>query len=191
MASFQELFSSFFRVGAVLFGGGYAMLPLLEREVVDRRHWVSHDELADLFVIAQLIPGVIAINTSMLIGNRLRGGRGAAVAMLGTILVPIAVILAYAIALTHFHDSVWLTRATAGLRPAVAGMLFGIAATMFRDSAKAWRGRLIFFAVLAAVFLFKLSAITVILSGLLSSLALWLHVRYQQRRGMGQPPAQR
>lgn len=173
MSSLSQIAVSFIRVGAVLFGGGYAMLPLLEREVADRRHWVTHDELADLFVIAQLIPGVIAINTAMLIGHRLRGSRGAFVAMLGTVLVPFAVILAYAIAFTQFKDSVWLMRLTSGLRPAVAGMLFGIAATMFRDSAKAWRGRLIFAAVLLAVFAFRISAIAVILAGLTLSVALW------------------
>ena len=73
----RQIFVSFAKIGAVLFGGGYAMLPLLEREVVDRRRWCTHAEMGELYALAQVVPGVIAVNTAMLVGHRHRGTAGA------------------------------------------------------------------------------------------------------------------
>ena len=76
------LFTSFARISSVMFGGGYAMLPLLEREVVARRRWLTPAAMTDVFALAQVIPGVIAINVALLVGQRLRGWRGAVAATL-------------------------------------------------------------------------------------------------------------
>ena len=76
LPSCASIFFSFAKIGAVLIGGGYAMLPLLEDEIVRRKKWTTSEEIADFFSLAQLLPGVIAINTAMLVGNRLRGLAG-------------------------------------------------------------------------------------------------------------------
>jgi chromate transporter len=159
------IFWSFLKVGAVLFGGGYAMLPLLENEIVRRRKWSSHDEMCDTFALAQLIPGVVAINTAMFIGHRLRGARGTLAATLGVIGVPFFVILAYAIAFDRFREAQWLINATAGLRPAVAGMMLGIAYTLFMRTRKTRLGLAVSLIAVTLVFGFNVSAVTVILSG--------------------------
>lgn len=130
----RSLYTSFVRVGAGMFGGGYAMLPLLEREVADRRRWVTHDDVADLFALAQAIPGVIAVNTAMLIGQRLRGWRGAVVAALGAVTAPFLVILLIAGIFDRVAHSPAVVRFIAGLRPAVCGLLLGTALRLV------WRG---------------------------------------------------
>ncbi len=126
----SRLFRSFAWVGAVLFGGGYAMLPLLEREVVERRRWCTHAEISELYALAQVVPGVIAINTAMLVGHRYRGATGAAVAALGMVSVPVAVILVLASSFSVVSEWALLARLFAGLRPAVAGLLLATACRM-------------------------------------------------------------
>ena len=85
MNIFIELFFIFAKIGAVTFGGGYAMLPILQREVVDSKHWVKDEELMDYYAIGQCTPGVIAVNVSTFIGNKLAGIPGGIVATLGVI----------------------------------------------------------------------------------------------------------
>lgn len=134
-----RLFLSFAWVGSVLFGGGYAMLPLLEREVVDRRKWCTHAEMGELYAQAQVVPGVIAVNTAMLVGHRYRGSAGAVVATLGMITVPVGVILAIASSYALVMDWPPLARVFAGLRPAVAGLLLATALRMVaRGCGGAW-----------------------------------------------------
>ena len=116
---------AFVKMGAVLFGGGYAMLGLLEREIVQRRRWISSREMQDYFALAQLLPGVIAINASMLVGNRLAGLRGNVAAAAGVVTVPFLCIAAYAVA----YDSVRTL-------PAVAGMIAGFGLAMVRKAGK-------------------------------------------------------
>ena len=94
--SILSIFVSFAKIGAVLIGGGYAMLPLLEDEIVRRKKWTTSEEITDYFALAQLLPGVIAINTAMLVGNRLRGLAGNLAASVGVVSVPFALIGAVA-----------------------------------------------------------------------------------------------
>lgn len=161
----RTIFWSFCKIGALLFGGGYAMLPLLEKEVVEKRKWSKPEEMVDVFALSQLIPGVVAINTSMFIGHRLRGWRGTLAATFGIIAVPFVVILAYAIAFDYFRDTQWLAHATAGLRPAVAGMMLGMAYTLFRRTGGTVRGVMISLAVILLVLGLGISAVQVIVAG--------------------------
>ncbi|MDD4102665.1 MAG: chromate transporter [Kiritimatiellae bacterium] len=161
----RSIFISFAKIGAVLFGGGYAMLPLLEREVVNRRRWCRFDEMADFYAMAQLIPGVIAVNTAMLIGHRLRGTAGTVAATAGVVFAPVLVILAYAAAFDHMADSKPLIGAMSGLRPAVAGMMAGVAFTMFKNSLKTRLGCFVALTVVFLVLVCRVSAVAVILGG--------------------------
>jgi len=161
----RTIFWSFCKIGALLFGGGYAMLPLLEREITESRKWATQEEMVDTFALAQLIPGVVAINTSLFIGHRLCGWRGTLAAMLGIIAVPFIVILVYAMAFDYFRDTQWLAQATAGLRPAVAGMMLGMAYTLFRRTGTTWLGVVAAIAVVVLVLGFGVSAVQVIVGG--------------------------
>ena len=132
-----EIFVSFVKIGALLIGGGYAMLPLLEDEVVRRRKWSTSEEMADFFALAQVLPGVIAVNTAMLVGNRLRGLAGNLAAAIGLLVVPFTLIVAYAIAYASAQDMPVVMRVLEGVRPAVAGMMLGMGLNMMRKSARA------------------------------------------------------
>ena len=145
-----SIFASFAKIGALLIGGGYAMLPLLEDELVRRKKWATSEEVADYFALAQLLPGVIAINTAMLAGNRLRGLRGNLAAAIGVVSVPFALIAAYAVAYSQMHAYPVVMRVLAGVRPAVAGMMLAMGCNMVRKSAKGAWG-IAFVAVVATV----------------------------------------
>lgn len=176
----RQIFVSFAKIGAVLFGGGYAMLPLLEREVVDRRKWCRFEEMADYYAMAQLVPGVVAVNTAMLIGHRLRGFWGTVAATLGVVLAPFLVILAYAIAFDQMRDSALLANAMSGLRPAVAGLMLGVAYTMFMRSCKTRLGTGVSLAVAFLTLVCGVSAVTVILLGVAVGIG-WFALEVRRR----------
>lgn len=123
-------------MGAVLIGGGYALLPLLDRELVERRRWAKSEEMLDLYALAQLLPGVIAVNAAMLVGNRLRGVKGTIVAALGLTLVPFALIVAYAAMYAYMRDTAVFSKALAGVQSAVAGMILGLGVNMVAKTVK-------------------------------------------------------
>lgn len=127
-----SLFWSFTKMGAVLIGGGYALLPLLEREIVTRRGWARREEMLDLYALAQVLPGVIAVNTAMLVGNRLRGFAGTLVAAFGLTLAPFLMIAAYAATYGGLRDTEAFSRILGGIQPAVAGMILGLGVDMVR-----------------------------------------------------------
>ena len=167
-----HIFVSFTKVGAVLFGGGYAMLPLLEREVVNRRRWCTFDEMTDYYAVSQLVPGVVAINSAMLIGHRLRGFWGTVAATLGVVFAPFFVILAYAVAFDRLAGSKAVEDAMWGLRPAVAGLMMGIAYTMFDRSRKTRLGLVVSLLVTGLILGFGVSAVQIILGGVAAGI-LW------------------
>ena len=167
-----HIFVSFTKVGAVLFGGGYAMLPLLEREVVNRRRWCTFDEMTDYYAVSQLVPGVVAINTAMLIGHRLRGFWGTVAATFGVVFAPFFVILAYAVAFDRLAGAKAVEDAMWGLRPAVAGLMLGIAYTMFDRSRKTRLGLVVSILVAGLILGLGVSAVQIIVGGVAAGI-LW------------------
>ena len=117
------LYLAFLRIGAVNFGGGYAMLPLLERDLVQTRGWTTTDDLTDYFAIGQCTPGLIALNVATFIGSRRKGVAGAIVATLGFITVPIIIILLIATFLQGFADLPVVQNAFAGIRVCVCVLI--------------------------------------------------------------------
>lgn len=100
MNLYLKLFATFFKIGAFTFGGGWAMISIIEKEIVTRNHWIGRDEFLDLLAIAQSLPGILAVNISVAIGDRMRGTRGSLAAAAGTILPSFLIILFIAIFLT-------------------------------------------------------------------------------------------
>ncbi|MGP1465594.1 MAG: chromate transporter [Prevotella koreensis] len=118
-----ESFRTFFKIGAVTFGGGYAMIPIIETEVVDKHQWVNKEELLDLIAIAQSTPGVFAVNISTFIGYKLRGTKGAICATMGAALPSFLIILLIAIFFHQFQDNKVIASIFNGIRPAVVALI--------------------------------------------------------------------
>lgn len=121
--SLLKLFSTFFKIGLFTFGGGYAMIPLIEREVVQRYRWVSDTEFVDLLAIAQSAPGVFAVNISVFIGNKLRGMRGALSAAIGCVLPSVVIILLIALFFSRFRHIEVVNNIFMGIRPVVVALI--------------------------------------------------------------------
>jgi len=185
-ATLGQIFVSFTKVGTLLFGGGYAMLPLLEREVVNRRKWCRFEEMADYYAMAQLVPGVVAVNTSMLIGHHLRGFGGTVAATAGVVFSPFFVILAYAVAFDQMAGMKALEDAMSGLRPAVAGLMLGVAYTMFDRSRKTRLGLAVSLLVTLLVLVCGVSAVKVILAGVGAGIAWFAAAVVRKGKGDGQ-----
>ena len=118
-----ELFKTFFHIGLFTLGGGYAMIPLIEEEVVNRHKWVSKEELLDLIAIAQSCPGVFAINIAIFVGYKLRKLRGALAATVGTALPSFLIILAIAVFFAAFKENKVIAAMFRGIRPAVVALI--------------------------------------------------------------------
>ena len=136
MVKYCELFTTFFKVGTFTIGGGYAMIPLIQREVVERRRWLSDTEMLDVIALSQTMPGILAANIAALVGQRLRGTRGALVAVAGNILMPIVFILLIALFFRQFKDNPTVEAIFMGIRPAVVAL---IAAPVFTLWKGLWR----------------------------------------------------
>ena len=125
MNFYLEAFSIFFKIGLFTIGGGYAMVPLIQNEVVDRKKWISKEDFIDLLAIAQSAPGVFAVNIAIFIGYKLRKKKGAVVMTLGTVLPSFLIILAIAIFFQQFKEFEIVEKIFKGIRPAVVALRAG------------------------------------------------------------------
>lgn len=118
-----QLFTIFFKIGAFTIGGGYAMIPLIEAEIVTKKGWVTKEDFLDLLAIAQSAPGVFAVNIAIFIGYRLRGVRGCIVTALGAILPSFLIILCIALFFLRFKENPTVEAIFRGIRPAVVALI--------------------------------------------------------------------
>ena len=123
MVAYLDLFLTFARVGVCTFGGGYAMLPILQRELVEKKGWVTQEELADYFAIGQCTPGVIAVNTATFVGQKRGGVSGGVTATLGVVFPAVVIILAIAAFLQNFAQLPVVIHAFAGVRACVCALI--------------------------------------------------------------------
>lgn len=135
MNLYLDLFLTYAKVGAMTFGGGYAMLPILKREMVDNKRWITEDELIDCYAIGQCTPGVIAVNAATLIGYRKKGIFGSICATVGVVTPPICIIIIIASILTAFQDNQYVQHAFAGMNVAICAV---IAVTVAKLMKKTW-----------------------------------------------------
>ena len=161
-AGLWQIFSVFAGIGTFTIGGGYAMIPLIERAMC-KRGWISEEEMPDIVVLAQSAPGLLAVNMAIYSGYRLRGLKGAIAATLGAVLPSFAIILLIAIVFTNFKDNPVVVRIFRGIRPVAVGLILVPAVNMARKGCRKWWQWLICLASLAAVAVLKFSPIYIIL----------------------------
>lgn len=146
MELLPKLFWSFFKIGAFTFGGGWAMVPLIRRELVERRRWMANEEFIDALAVAQSAPGPIAVNTSVICGYKIAGIAGAVTATAGSTLPSFIIILFVAMFVLHFKNSTLIPAVFKGMRPAIFGILVAAVWQVGKTTIKRKRD-LAFFAV--------------------------------------------
>lgn len=137
----RGLFATFFKIGAFTFGGGWAMISIIEREIVDKHRWLDKQEFLDLLAVAQAVPGILAVNISVVVGDKLRGFKGSLAAALGTIAPSFMIILAIAMFLTPetITSNPTLTAIFKGLRPAVVALIVAPVISSAKASHIGWK----------------------------------------------------
>lgn len=166
MKTLWELFVIFARIGGFTFGGGYAMLPMLQKEVVENKKWATSDELMDYFAIGQCTPGIIAVNTATFIGYKIKGVIGGIVATLGVVTPSVIIITIIAAFLQNFQDIVYVQYAFGGIRAAVVALILSAVLKLGKKSVIDIATTIIFLAVaLLSVFTDLSPAIFVVVAG--------------------------
>ncbi len=146
----KELFSLFFtfaKVGVMTFGGGYAMLPILQREVCEKKGWATDEELMDYFAIGQCTPGVIAVNTATFVGQKRKGIIGGIIATLGIVFPSLIIISLLAGVIETFSHLQWVQHAFGGVRICVCILIINAVVKLFKKAVADWKTLLIFIAV--------------------------------------------
>jgi len=133
-----KVFASFFRIGAFTFGGGYAMIPLIQKEAVEKNGWVTDEDILDIIAIAESTPGPIAINSATFVGYRVAGVLGSMCATLGVVLPSFVIILLLSFVLRQFQALEAVQYAFFGIRAGVLALLFKSLWTMYKKSPKGW-----------------------------------------------------
>ena len=170
-----ELFKTFFQIGFFTIGGGYAMIPLIERKVVEEKGWVSENELLDLIAVAQSCPGIFAVNISIFIGLKQRGNLGAIVSAIGTCLPSFLCILAIALVFQQFRENVWVEHFFRGIRPAVVAL---IAIPVFRMAKSAKINRYNIWIPIVAAFLIWMLGVSPIFVVLTAGIFGYVYGKY-------------
>lgn len=163
MNLYVDLFLTFARIGAFTFGGGYAMLPLIQREVVEKKHWASEDEVMDYYAVGQCTPGVIAVNTATFIGYYQKGIFGGICATLGVITPSIIIILVIASLLTTFSSYALVQHALSGIRIGVCVLMLNALIKLFKNGIKDYYGLLLFIIAFVATYFNLLSTIIIVI----------------------------
>ena len=153
MKKLWQLFSAFFKIGICTFGGGYAMIPLIEAEAVDKRGWIRSEEMLDIIAIAEATPGPLAINTATFVGQKVAGLAGAAAATLGVVMPSYIIIILVSLFYTQFRENRWVDCAFRGIRAAVVALMINAVVKLSRHVPKiAFTWGLFALALAAALF---------------------------------------
>ena len=138
---YLQLFLTFAKIGAFTFGGGWAMISIIQREIVEKHKWIAQEEFLDLLAVAQSMPGILAVNISVVVGDHLKGIKGSICAAIGTILPSFLMILAIAIFLTPdtIKNNAIVSRIFKGIRPAVVALIIAPVLTTARSAGINWK----------------------------------------------------
>jgi chromate transporter len=171
MKQLAELFVSFFKIGLFTFGGGYAMIPIIQREVIDSRHWIEEREFLDLLTLAQSAPGPISLNTAVFVGYKMCGYKGALAALWGVILPSFLIILTVAIFFSQIRENPIVDAAFKGMRPVVVALI--LAPILGFTKGLHWTMISVVAAVAFVIWHFGISPIYLLLAGAVGG-ALWV-----------------
>lgn len=174
MKFYWQLFWSFFKIGAFTLGGGYAMIPLIEQEMVERRRWISSDEFTETLTLAQSAPGPIAINSAVFVGYKMCGMKGVLATVLGTVIPSFVVILVVAMFFSDIRDYEVIERIFNGLRPAVVALIAVPVVNMLQKKHFAWHIVAITIISAIAVAWLKISPILVIIASGIGGIIYYL-----------------
>lgn len=173
MKKLIELFVSIFKIGAFTFGGGYAMIPLIEEEVVKNKGWLSKDEFVDILVVSQSLPGALAINTSIFLGYKISGILGAIIALMAVILPSFFIILIIAAFFMKFRDNYYVSAAFKGITAAVPMLVLVGAISLSKGLPKNTRTIVTIIVALIVLIVFNIHpVIVIIISGVYGAIFL-------------------
>ncbi len=163
MVSLWKLYALFFKMGLFTFGGGYAMLPILKNEAVEKQKWISEEELLNYYSIGQCTPGIIAVNAASFIGYKLRGVAGLISATLGVVSPSLIIIMIVAAILSKYMDNQYVQWAFGGIRISVIALIINTVIDMWKKGVKDIRGYVVFLCAAGLLWCFKLSAIVIVI----------------------------
>ncbi len=173
---FFNLFWTYLKIGTFTLGGGYAMLPLIQREVVDRKGWIDEEEFLNLIALAQAAPGLIAVNSAIFIGWRVGGWKGVCGAVLGAVLPSFLIILAIAMVFQEWKEYPAVEAAFKGIRPAVVALIAAPLFKMAKSAKISWLTALIPIAAALLIWLGHVNPVWVILATIIITLcSIWLY----------------
>ena len=170
MKELLTLFLTFAKVGVMTFGGGYAMLPILQRENVENKGWATDEELTDYFAIGQCTPGVIAVNTATFIGRKQKGILGGIAATLGMVFPSLVIISILAGLIANFAHLAWVQHAFAGIRVCVCVLILNAVVKLWKKSVVDWKTLIIFIAVFACSVFFSVSPVIYVIAAALAGI---------------------
>jgi chromate transporter len=171
---FAELFLTFAKVGVMTFGGGYAMLPILQREVVENKGWAAEEELTDYFAIGQCTPGIIAVNTATFIGRKQLGFWGALAATLGVVFPSLVIIITLAGIITSFVGSPYVANAFAGIRVCVCVLIFNAVCKLLKKAVVDRKTAALYVVILAMALVIDASPVVFVLFAAAAGIVLHL-----------------
>jgi chromate transporter len=160
---YLELFRVFFVIGAALFGGGYAMMPVLDRELIKKRKWITMDEVMDYFTIAQITPGIIAVNVATFVGCKRKGAAGGIIATFGIILPGIIVMFVISTFIRRFNEYDIVRRAFTGIRVAVCALILDTLIKLSKGVTRNFKSIAVSACAFALSVFFKISPVTIII----------------------------
>ena len=163
---YWQMFMTFVRIGSFTIGGGYAMIPLIQKEVVENKKWMDAREFIDMLAMAQSAPGVIAINTAIFIGYKMKGLKGSLITTLGSALPSFIIILAVAMVFTNFRDNVVVEKIFRGIRPAVVALIAAPLYKMARSAGVTWKTVFIPILAVLLIWLAGVSPIWIVLAAI-------------------------
>ena len=170
MKELWDLFVTFMRIGGFTFGGGYAMLPMIQKEVVENRGWATEDDIMDYYAVAQCTPGVIAVNTATFVGHKQKGVLGAISATLGVITPSVIIITIIALFLQNFRELEIVNYAFGGITVCVCVLIFNAVWGLWKKNVKGTRAIIIFAIALAVMLLLDPSPVFVVVGAALTGL---------------------
>lgn len=173
MKELWTIFATFFRIGVFTFGGGYAMIPLVQREVIDKKRWIERENFLQLLTLAQSAPGPIALNAAVFVGYKVRGYCGAVAAVLGVVIPSFVIMFAVAMFFAQMRDNRFVNAAFLGMRPAVVALIIAPIAGLSKGMG-AWN-LAVAAAVAVGVWHFGLSPVLLILVGAAAGIGLKIY----------------